>query len=229
MKISTLGIDVPPGKIKYQDEKLAKLADKFNPQKISPFFAEFVGDKFEESDCVVVLKEKLLDFLIADMEKIETRINNTGDEQEKKLLQNCLVSLEKEIPVCDLPLDKNDLLKIRELAPLSLKPTLILNAAIETKQLIEKSLKKSNIIFFYTAGPKEVKVWTIKKGSSAVECAGKIHSDLARGFIKAEVVSVDELLSVHNIHEAKEKGFVHIVEKDYIVRSGDVLNIRFNI
>lgn len=229
MKISSLGMDLPLGKVKYQDEKLIKLADKFSPQKISPFFVEFVGDKFEESDCIVIVKDKLLDFLIMDMEKFETRINNTTDDKEKQLLQNCLRNLEKEVPICEISLTQPELGKIRELAPLSLKPTLTVIGEMNVQQIIEKALEKANLMFFYTAGPKEVKVWTAKKDSSAVECAGKIHSDIARGFIKAEIVSIDELLSVHNIHEAKEKGFVRIVDKDYIVKNGDVLNIRFNV
>ncbi len=229
MKISFLGLDLPEGKVKYKDEKLIKLAEKFSPQKISPFFAEFVAGDFMASDCIVVARDKLLDLLIMDMEKVDTRLGNTKDETEKQLLQKCQQSLEKEIPVCDMSFSEQEIVKIRELAPISLKPTLIEEGTPEVNDIIAKAFDKSGMMFFYTAGKKEVHAWSVKKGADALTCAGKIHSDLARGFIKAEIVHVDDLLRVHNMQEAKAQGFVHLVDKEHIIKSGDILDIRFNV
>ncbi len=229
MKISFLGVDLPEGKVKYKDEKFFKLTGKFNPKKISPFFVEFVGDDFVASDCIIVSKEKILDLLILDMEKVDTRLGNTNDESEKKILQKCLQHLEKEIPVCDISFSEQELPKIKELAPLSLKPTLVTDNVSDVNELIAKVFDKSGMMFFYTAGKKEVHAWNVAKNSDAVTCAGKIHSDLARGFIKAEIVNVDDFLTVHNMQEAKAQGFVHLVDRDHIIKNGDILDIRFNV
>ena len=82
---------------------------------------------------------------------------------------------------------------------------------------------------YFTAGEKEVRAWTIKKGDSAPTAAGKIHSDFTRGFICAEVYTVDELLAVGSKAELKNKGMLRIEGKDYVVEDGDVMEFRFNV
>jgi GTP-binding protein YchF len=82
---------------------------------------------------------------------------------------------------------------------------------------------------FLTTGEQETRAWTYRVGSTAPECAGKIHSDLQRGFIKAETIRWDELVAVGSIAKAKEVGKVRSEGKDYIVEDGDVLDIRFNV
>jgi ribosome-binding ATPase YchF (GTP1/OBG family) len=78
-------------------------------------------------------------------------------------------------------------------------------------------------------GPDEVRAWTIAKGTPAVKAAGKIHSDLERGFIRAEVVSSDDLLNAGGLSEAKAKNLLRVEGKEYVVKDGDVLNIRFSV
>ena len=229
MKISFYGLDLPEGKIKYNDEIIKKLTEKFAPKKISPFFAEFIGEDFINADCILVAKDKLLDFLILDMEKVDNRISNTDDQAEKAVLLKSQQELEKEIPVCDIDFSAEEFAKIKELAPLSLKPTLIIDGDFEVNDLIGRAFDKAGMMFFYTAGKQEVRSWPVKKGSDAVTCAGKIHSDLARGFIKAEIVSFKDFETVHNMQEAKTSGFVKLVDKDYIIQYGDMLDIRFNV
>lgn len=84
-------------------------------------------------------------------------------------------------------------------------------------------------ISFLTAGPKEVRGWPVRAGANAVEAAGKIHSDLARGFIRAEVVHFDDLVRVGSEKEAKKHNLYRLEGKDYIVKDGDVLLIRFSV
>ena len=79
-----------------------------------------------------------------------------------------------------------------------------------------------------TAGEKEVRAWTIKKGTKAPQAAGKIHTDFEKGFIKAEVVSYNDLIEAGSFLKAKEKGKVRIEGKDYVVQDGDVMLFRFN-
>jgi len=82
---------------------------------------------------------------------------------------------------------------------------------------------------FFTVGEDEVRGWTVPLRARAVEAAGVIHSDLARGFIRAEVVSYDDLIAAGGLTEAKKRGTLRLEGKDYIVQDGDVLNIRFNV
>jgi ribosome-binding ATPase YchF (GTP1/OBG family) len=82
---------------------------------------------------------------------------------------------------------------------------------------------------FFTVGEDEVRAWTIPVGAHAVEAAGAIHTDLARGFIRAEVVSYDALVEAGGLPAARQKGLLRLEGKDYVVQNGDILNIRFNV
>ncbi len=82
---------------------------------------------------------------------------------------------------------------------------------------------------YLTAGPKETRAWTIRKGATAPEAAGVIHTDFQRGFIKAEVVSFDDLVALGSMQKAKEAGRVRIEGKDYVMADGDVVEFRFNV
>jgi ribosome-binding ATPase len=82
---------------------------------------------------------------------------------------------------------------------------------------------------YLTAGPKESRAWTIRKGSTAPEAAGVIHTDFQRGFIKAEIVSYDELMAAGSMLKARELGKVRMEGKDYVMRDGDVVEFRFNV
>ena len=82
---------------------------------------------------------------------------------------------------------------------------------------------------FFTAGPKEVRAWTIPVGTRAREAAGTIHTDFERGFIRAEVVALEDLLAAGGEHKARELGKIRMEGKDYLVQDGDVMHIRFNV
>jgi len=96
-------------------------------------------------------------------------------------------------------------------------------------RLIHLCYRKLGRISFFTVGKDEVKAWTIPEGLPAVKAAGVIHSDFERGFIKAEVISYDDLMRVGGIPEARQKGLLRLEGKDYPVRDGDVITFRFNV
>lgn len=96
-------------------------------------------------------------------------------------------------------------------------------------KLIAASYSLLGLMSFLTAGEKEVRAWTIRKGTKAPQAAGKIHSDFERGFIKAEVVNYKDLLECGSLAAAREKGIVRMEGKDYIVQDGDVILFRFNV
>ena len=96
-------------------------------------------------------------------------------------------------------------------------------------KLIKKSYDLLGLMSFITAGEPEVRAWTIKKGTKAPKAAGKIHSDIERGFIKAEIVSYDDLIREGSMVSAKEKGLVRQEGKDYIMQDGDIVLFKFNV
>lgn len=96
-------------------------------------------------------------------------------------------------------------------------------------KLVRSSYALLGLISFLTAGPKETRAWTIKKGTKAPQAAGKIHSDIERGFIRAEVISFNDLIECGSEVVAKEKGLIRLEGKEYIVQDGDVIVFRFNV
>ncbi|EGD47176.1 GTP-binding protein YchF [Ruminiclostridium papyrosolvens DSM 2782] len=96
-------------------------------------------------------------------------------------------------------------------------------------KLIKASYKILGLISYLTAGPQEVRAWTITKGTKAPQAAGKIHSDFERGFIRAEIVAYDDLISSGTYSVAKEKGLVRSEGKEYVMHDGDVTLFRFNV
>ncbi len=96
-------------------------------------------------------------------------------------------------------------------------------------KLIKASYDLLGLMSFLTAGEKETRAWTIKKGTKAPQAAGKIHSDFERGFIRAEVINYQELLDCGSLAAAREKGLVRSEGKDYVVRDGDTILFRFNV
>src|SRR5215468_8885354 len=96
-------------------------------------------------------------------------------------------------------------------------------------QLARAGFRALGLQTFLTAGPKETRAWTIKAGATAPEAAGVIHSDFQRGFIKAEVVSFDDLMAAGSVAAARAAGKARIEGKDYVMRDGDVVEFRFNV
>jgi len=96
-------------------------------------------------------------------------------------------------------------------------------------QLAQAGFRALGLQTFLTAGPKEARAWTIKAGATAPQAAGVIHSDFQRGFIKAEVISYDDLITAGSVAAARAAGQARIEGKDYIMRDGDVVEFRFNV
>ncbi len=229
MKIGFTGIELPEGKTKYQDEVLIAIAAKDKPKKVSPYFAEFIRDEFMRVEAIVISGDNILDLLILDMEMIENRLSRLEDVGEKATLEKCLAALENETPLCDVEFNDEEQVILKELAPLSFKPVVIVKGDEDVNAIIAMAFEKANYMFFYTSGPKESHAWLIKKGSNIVECAAKIHTDLARGFIKGEVVQLDDYMRCHNFNDCNAKGLMKLTDRDYIIQPREVIGIRFNV
>ena len=159
----------------------------------------------------------------------------------------------KEDDLADDGLDNNYVKAVREFAAKEQSEAFVISAQIEQEiaelddeekkmfleelglsesgleKLIKASYRLLGLISYLTAGPKETKAWTIKIGTKAPQAAGKIHTDFERGFIRAEIVSYQNLVECGNYNAAKEKGLVRSEGKEYVVQDGDVVLFRFNV
>lgn len=181
------------------------------------------------------------------------------EEEGKILRSYNLLSLKKVIYAANVSEDKindenNPLVdKVKEIAEREGSNVVVISAEIESQisqldkedgqmfleelgmtesgldKLIKASYSLLGLISFLTAGPMETRAWTIKKGTKAQQAAGEIHSDIERGFIRAEIVSYDDLMACGSMNAAKEKGLVRSEGKDYIMEDGDVVLFRFNV
>lgn len=144
-----------------------------------------------------------------------SKLNEIAQSENAEIIPIC-AKIEAEINELD------DSEKLEFLADLGIEQSGL-------NKLIQSSYRLLGLISFLTAGPKETRAWTIKKGSKAPQAAGKIHSDLERGFIRAETVAYNDLLACGTMAAAKERGVVRSEGKEYIVCDGDVILFRFNV
>ncbi|MBW1693971.1 MAG: redox-regulated ATPase YchF, partial [Deltaproteobacteria bacterium] len=146
----------------------------------------------------------------------DDRLPNVGDLTEK---ENCMVirgKLEQELAQMS-----------NEEAEEFLDEFNISASAMD--RVIKRSYELLGLISFFTFVENEVKAWTVEKDINAVDAAGVIHSDMKKGFIRAEVVSYDNLMNAGSYHEARQKGHVRLEGKTYAVQDGDVITFRFNV
>ena len=137
-------------------------------------------------------------------------------EQENAEVVPLCVKIEEELASLEEQ-DKQEMMEAREMKKSGLD------------MVIQKSYNLLGLMSFLTAGEPEVRAWTIKKGTKAPQAAGKIHTDIERGFIRAEVVSYNDLIKEGSMVNAKEKGLVRSEGKDYIMQEGDIVLFRFNV
>jgi ribosome-binding ATPase YchF (GTP1/OBG family) len=230
MKIGFSGLNLPEGKVKYDDRIFTDLASKFQPARSSPYYFEFLRDDYNAAAAIAIANDRILDLLILDMEKIESRLSRAQDRAERDVLGKCMAHLEEQKPICDLSLQESERAVVKALGLVSCKPTVVFEDASPAVMAVCRALmEKAGMMFFYTVGKQEVHAWLVDKGAKAVTCAGKIHSDLARGFIKAELVTYGDMMTAHNMQDARSKGFARLVDGDYAIPENTILEVRFSI
>ena len=227
MKASVFGIpDFPFGKKALPDDRLNKLKDLFRSQKITQIQVEFTTEKdVKVADAIVCLQEKKLDLLILDMEILEGKADKPLADTEKALVSRALGALEKETPLCQVEFSEEEKKWLANNNLVTIKPVVLISREEmeNLPPLIRRVYDQAGMISFLTGGVKESRAWEIKKNASAVDAAGAIHTDIARGFIRAEVMKYDDLARIGNVNQAKNEGCLRQEGKDYIVRDGDVI------
>ena len=181
----------------------------------------------DEEKCIwdmqLLTKKKVLyaanvsenDFADIENNKYVNAVKAIADEEGAEVLPIC-AGMEQDI--AEFPEDE----KLMFLSEMGLEESGL-------DRLIKASYKLLGLISYLTAGPKEVRAWTITEGTKAPQAAGKIHSDFEKGFIRAEVVAYDDLIACGTYNAAKEKGLVRSEGKEYVFCDGDVVLFRFNV
>ncbi len=197
-----------------EDGKMAKSFDDINDED---------EQQWLESYNLLTYKPVIFAANVAEDDLADDGASNAGVQavREYAKRENCevfVVCAEIEQEIAELDDDEKSMF----LEELGLKESGL-------EKLIKASYSLLGLISYLTAGEPEVRAWTIKKGTKAPQAAGKIHSDFERGFIRAEIVSYDDLMACGTYNAAKEKGLVRLEGKEYVVQDGDIILFRFNV
>jgi len=229
MDIAIVGIDFPLGKKNFTDDRLDRLKNIFHSPKITYIQINFEDDTHtKEADGIICEEKSKLDLVIFDLEIMENHLN---DEENKDLILRCKEALEREITLNEVPLTDEEKKILLNLNLVTLKPVTLVDKEnlAPIPEIIRLVFSNCGMISFFTVNERELRAWAIKKGTPVFEAAGSIHSDIQRGFIKAEVVGYEDLIESGGLNQAKGKGLVKLEDKGYIVKDGDLIQIRFNV
>ena len=232
MKVSVFAIsEIVLGKNNIKDERLDQ-ADKLVKAKKKTYAqVEIVGEGAAlESDVIIAPKDAKTDLILRDLDFVETRLTRQPEEKEKIVLNKMKAALEKEEFVSTVGLSGEDKELISGYGLLTIKPIVLVSKEEleDTVSLLVKTLAQSGFICFFTVGDKENRAWLIKKGTTAWEAAGAIHSDIQQGFIRAEIISFADFIQAGGETQVKQAGKMRLEQKEYIMQDADLVNFRFN-
>jgi hypothetical protein len=232
MKISVCSVpEVAAGKHNVKDARLDQVDKLVKAKKKTYVQVEVVGeDAVFEADAVLVALDSRSDLILKDLEFVETRLSRSEDEQEKALLNKLKASLEKEEFISSAELTPQERQAISSYSLITNRPVATASAheLEDTNALLAKTVKESGYISFFTAGEKETRAWLIKQGTSAWEASGVIHSDIQKGFIRAEIISFQDYLAAGGETQAKQAGKLRLEQKEYLMQDADLATFRFN-
>lgn len=230
MKIAVIGLDFPLGKRALPDERLEKLKSIFHVQRVTEIQIEFTDDSgIKDADGILCEAKSKLDLIIRDLEITENRLN--ASDEDKDLFMQCKEALEKETILNEVPFNDSQKTKLSGINLVTLMPITFVDQenAPSNPEIMRIVHSNCQAITFFTVNEKELRAWSLKKGASVYEAAGLIHSDIQRGFIKAEITGYEDLVKAGGLNQAKSQGAVKIEDKAYVVKDGDLIQIRFNV
>lgn len=232
MKISIFSLpELNPGKCSIKDSRLDQVDNITKAKKKTYVQVELVGENLAlESDAILVSSDAKTDLILKDLEFVETRLSRCEGEKEKGILNKLKSVLEKEELIFKAELTLEEKETISGYSLFTSRPVIVADKAglEDTNALLVKALSESGYISFFTTGEKETRAWLIKKGATAWEAAGVIHSDIQRGFIRAEIISFADFISAGGETQAKQAGKMRLEQKDYVMQDTDLANFRFN-
>jgi ribosome-binding ATPase YchF (GTP1/OBG family) len=232
MKLCLFGVSgIALGKHNIKDPRLDQAHELVEAQKKTYAQADVVEEKeMITSDAILTTRAALSDLLMKDLDAVETRLGRDPGEAEKVVLQKLADALMSEKPVSAAGLTADEIKAISAHNFLSNKPVVVAEEA-ELKSpdpLFVRAFSESGYISFLTVGGKENRAWPIRAGSTAWEAAGTIHTDIQKGFIRAEIISFADFIEAGGETQAKRVGKQRLEIKTYVMHDYDVVNFRFN-
>ena len=232
MKICLFGISgIPLGKHNIKDPRLDQAHELVEAQKKAYAQVDVVEEKeMLTADAVLTSRAALSDLLVKDLDAAETRLNRGPGELEKAVLQKLQDVLISEKPVSAAGLTQEEIGAISAHNFYTNKPVIVAEEAelSAPDALFVRAFKESGYISFLTVGGKENRAWPIRSGTTAWEAAGTIHTDIQKGFIRAEIVSFADFIEAGGETQAKRAGKQRLELKTYVMQDYDVTNFRFN-
>jgi hypothetical protein len=232
VKISIFSLpEITLGKHSIKDSRLDQVYKTAKSKKETYIQVELVsGDAVTDADAILAATDARADLVLKDLEFIETRLSRTADESEKILLNKLKNILEKEEFIFNASFNEEEK---RAMSGYGLSTNRPVTVAEKEELgnldiLLLRCLRESGFISFFTAGEKEARAWLIKKGTTAWEAAGAVHSDIQKGFIRAEIIGFDDFMHSGGETQAKQAGKLRLEQKDYVMQDGDLVNFRFN-
>jgi ribosome-binding ATPase len=232
MKICLFGVSgIALGKHNIKDPRLDQADKLVEAQKKTYAQADVVEEKeLLTADAILTTRPTLSDLLMKDLDAVETRLNRDPGEAEKAVLQKLADALMSEKPVSAIGLTADELKAISTHNFYSNKPVVVAEEAelAGPDALLVRAFKESGYLSFLTVGGKENRAWPIRAGVTAWEAAGTIHTDIQKGFIRAEIISFADFVEAGGETQAKRAGKQRLELKTYVVQDYDVVNFRFN-
>ena len=232
MKICLFGISgIVLGKHNLKDPRLDQAHKLVEAQKKTYAQADVVEEKeMLNADAILTTRAALSDLLMKDLEAVETRLGRDPGAAEKSVLQKLADALMSEKPVSTVSLAPDELTAISAHNFYSQKPVVVAEEAelAATDALLVRAFQESGYLSFLTVGGKETRAWPIRAGMTAWEAAGTIHTDIQKGFIRAEIISFADFIAAGGETQAKRAGKQRLELKTYVMQDYDVANFRFN-
>jgi ribosome-binding ATPase YchF (GTP1/OBG family) len=187
-------------------------------------------DQLLDADAIVATEETKADLILKDLEFVETRLGRSPPESERVVLEKMKSWLESERFILNSDLKPEELQAVAAHSFYTNKPITVRNGAEaqNPEALMLRAFAEAGYICFLTVGGKENRAWPIRKGNSAWEAAGSIHTDIQKGFIRAEIISFADFLEAGGETQAKRAGKLRLELKQYVVQDYDLVNFRFN-
>lgn len=232
MKICLFGMSgIPLGKHNIKDSRLDQADKLVEAQKKTYAQADIVDEKeMAVSDAILTPRSALSDLLMKDLEFVETRLARDAGAEEKAVLNKLAEALISEKPLSSAGLSPEELKAISAHNFCSSRPVIVAEESdsADFAPLLVRAFKEAGYISFLTVGGKENRAWPIRSGSTAWEAAGTIHTDIQKGFIRAEIISFADFLEGGGETGAKRAGKQRLELKTYVMQDYDVVNYRFN-
>lgn len=232
MKIALFGsAGLKIGKHNLKDPRLDQADKLVAADKKTQAQVDLIGeDQLLEADAILAPEDSKADLILKDLEFVETRLGRDPQPLERATLEKVKGLLESEQFLFGAALAPEELQSIAAHSFYTNKPITVASPAeIEAPdQLLLRAFAEAGYISFLTVGGKENRAWPIRKGLTAWEAAGTIHTDIQKGFIRAEIISFGDFLAAGGETQAKRAGKQRLETKQYVIQDYDLTNFRFN-